>query len=194
MDVYYTYTSKLDLMGGYRLRLGGAQGGSNTQDQDLTFGATGGILPKLNGSIRFGYQWRNETGTQGGQYDSLTSSVSLAWPVTKRLNFSVSASKDFATTATDVSVDSTNISLSAAVKPVGKINLNPGLDYTVSRFLGAKGAGREDHALSCSLSVSLALTSHISASISYAYIVNQSNVAIADFGRHTASVSLSARY
>jgi hypothetical protein len=194
VDVYYTYTSKLDLMGGYRLRLGGAQGGSSTRDQDLTFGATGGILPKLNGSVRFGYQWRNETGTQGGQYDSLTSSVSLAWPVTKRLNFSASASKDFATTATDVSVDSTDISLSAAVKPIGKINVNPRLDYTVSRFLGPKGGGREDRALSCSLSISLALTSHISASISYAYIVNQSNVAFSDFGRHTASVNLSARY
>jgi len=194
VNVYYSYTSKLDFTGGYRLRVGGAQGGANTQDNALTFGATGSILPKLSGSISAGYQWRNETGAQGGNYGSVTSSVSLSWPVTKRIGLTGSVSKDFMTTATDVSVDSTSLNLGAALKPTGKFNLNPGIGYSVSRFLGPKGGGREDRNLTCNLGVSLALTSHISASISYAYIVNHSNVAFSDFGRHTASLNLSARY
>jgi len=194
VDVFYSYTSKLDFMGGYRVRLGSAQGGTGTQDHALTFGATGSILPKLSGSISLGYQWRSETGAQGGNYGSVTSGVSLSWPVSKRVGVSGSISKDFMTTATDTSVDSTGLNLNATLKPSGKLNLNPGIGYSVSRFLGSKGAGREDRNLSCNLGVSLALTSHISASISYAYIVNHSNVAFSDFGRHTASFSLSARY
>lgn len=194
VDVFYTYTSKLDLTGGYRIRVGDAQGGSHTQDNALSAGATGAILPKLSGSISVGYQWRNQTGAEGGNYDSVTSSVSLSWPVAKRIGVSGSVSKDFQTTATDVSVDSTSFNLSAALKPTGKINVNPGIGYSISRFLGSKGNGREDKSPTATLNVSMALTSHISASISYAYIVNQSNVAFSDFGRHTASVNLSARY
>ena len=44
LDVFYVYTSKLDLLGGYRIRWGDAQGGSRTVDNALTFGATGAIL------------------------------------------------------------------------------------------------------------------------------------------------------
>jgi Putative beta-barrel porin 2 len=194
VDVYYTYTSKLDLTGGYRVRVGRAQGGSSTADNALTLGASGAILPKLSGSIAVGYQWRNETGAQGGNYHSVTSSVSLSWPVAKRLGVSGSVSKDFVTTATDVTVDSTSFNLSVALRPTGKINVSPGVGYSISRFLGSKGGGREDRSPTATLGISLALTSHISASISYAYIVNQSNVAFSNFGRQTVGVNLSARY
>jgi hypothetical protein len=194
VDVYYRYTSKLDLMGGYRIRLGGAAGGSNTLDHALTFGATGAVLAKLSGTIRLGYQWRHETGSGGGTYSSMTSSVSLAWPVTKRVSLSSAASKDFVTTATDVTVDTTGFSLSAIVKPAGKVSVSTGADYTTSRFLGSKGGGREDRAFSLDAGASLTITTHISASISYAFNVNHSNVAYSDFSRHTASFTLSARY
>ena len=84
IDVYYVYTSKLDFLGGYRVRQGNADGGSHTLDQAVTLGATGSILPKLTGSLRLGYQWRDEAG--GGsadrRYDALTSNLSLGWPVT----------------------------------------------------------------------------------------------------------------
>lgn len=194
IDVYYRYTSKLDLMGGYRIRVGGAAGGSDTVDNALTFGATGGILPKLSGTVRLGYQWRNETGTGGGSYSSVTSSVSLGWPITKRVSLGFGASKDFSTTATDVSVDTTGFNLSAGLKPFGTINLSTGVGYTTSSFLGPKGAGRRDRALSLTASSSVAFTTHISASISYAFSVNHSNVAYSDFARHTASFTLSARF
>jgi hypothetical protein len=194
VDIYYRYTSKLDLMGGYRIRVGTAEQGSNTQDHSLTFGATGGILPKLSGTVRLGYQWRQESGSTGGQYGSVTSSVSLSWPVTTRISVSSTASKDFQTTATDVSVDNTAFNLSASLKPTGKVSLGVGTGYSISRFLGPKGGGREDRALSLNASASTSFTSHISASISYAFSVNHSNVAYSDFGRHTATLTLSAHY
>jgi hypothetical protein len=196
IDVFYVYTSKLDLLGGYRIRLGEAQGGSHTQDHALTLGATGGILPKLSGSIRAGYQWRNESGNTGGHYGSLTTSLSLSWPMTTRVTFNGAASKDFTTVATDVSVDTTAFSLSASLKPTFRLKfvLNTGVGYAISNFLGARGDGREDRALSFNAGITFTLTSKLSASISYAYTDNHSNIAFSNFARHTATFNLSARY
>lgn len=196
IDVFYVYTSKLDLLGGCRVRWGEAQGGSHTQDSALTLGATGGILPKLNGSFRLGYQWRDESDGTAGRYHSLTTSLSLAWPLTKRVTFTGAASKDFTTTATDVSVNVTALSVSASLKPTFKLKfvLNTGVDYSISDFLGSRGGGRQDHAWSFNAGLSLPLSSKLSASISYAYSDNHSNIAFSEFARHTATFNLSARY
>jgi hypothetical protein len=196
IDVFYVYTSKLDLLGGYRIRWGEAEGGSRTQDSALTLGATGAILPKLNGSFRLGYQWRDESGATTGRYHSLTTGLSLAWPLTKRVTFTGAASKDFTTTATDVSVNVTAVGVSATLKPTFKLKvvLNAGVDYSISDFLGSRGDGRRDHAWTFNSGMTFPLSSKFSASISYAYSDNQSNIAFSDFARHTATFNLSARY
>ena len=196
LDVFYVYTSKLDLLGGYRIRWSDAQGGSRSQDHALTLGATGGILPKLSGSFRLGYQSRDESGGAGGRFDSLTTNLSLAWPLTTRVTFTGAASKDFTTTATDVSVNVTAFGVSASLKPTFrlKVVLNAGIDYSISEFLGARGGGRQDRAWSFVAGLNLPLSSKFSASISYAYSDNQSNIAFSDFARHTATFNFSARY
>jgi hypothetical protein len=196
IDVFYVYTSKLDLLGGYRIRWGDAQGGSRTQDHALTLGATGGILPKLNGSFRLGYQWRNESGDTEGRFHSLTTGLSLAWPLTTRVTFTGAASKDFTTTATDVSVNVTAFSVSASLKPTFKLKvvLNAGVDYSISEFLGSRGGGRQDHAWSFNAGLTFPLSARFSASISYASSDNHSNIAFSDFARHTATFNLSARF
>jgi hypothetical protein len=196
IDVFYVYTSKLDLMGGYRIRLGEAQGGSHTQDHALTLGATGGILPKLSGSISAGYQWRNESGDTGGRYGALTTSLSLSWPMTKRVTITGQASKDFTTAATDVSIDTTAFNLSASLKPTSRLKfmLTTGVGYAISNFLGAKGDGREDRALSLNAGLTFTLTAALSAGLTCAYTDNHSNIAFSNFARHTASFNLSARY
>jgi len=70
VDLYYIYTSKLDLLGGARIRFGEARTstntpdlpGNNTRDFALTVGATGALLPKLTTTMRVGYQSRDEFG------------------------------------------------------------------------------------------------------------------------------------
>ncbi len=196
IDAYYVYTSKLDFLGGYRIRRGLAEGGSHTLDQSLTTGATGSLLPKLNGSLRLGYQWRDESGPDGGRYHALTTSLSLAWPVNKRVTFSGAASKDFATTATDISVDTTAFSLSATLKPVLKVKLvlDTSAEYATSSFLGVKGAGRKDEAWTLTASASVPLSSKISTSLAYVYTDNRSNFAFSEFTRSTVTFNLSVRY
>jgi len=196
LDVFYVYTSKLDLLGGYRIRWGDAEGGSRTVDNALTLGATGGILPKLNGSVRFGYQWRDESGGTEGSFNSLTTSLALTWPLTTRVTFTGAASKDFTTTATDISVNVTAFGVSASLRPTFKLKvvLNAGVDYSISDFLGSRGGGRQDHAWSCNAGLSVPLSSKFSASISYAYSDNHSTIAFSAFARHTTTFNLSARF
>jgi len=196
VDVYYVYTSKLDFLGGYRIRRGDAEGGSHTLDQSLSLGASGGILSKLNGSVRAGYQWRDESGASGGRYGALTTSLALTWPVNKRVLVSALASKDFTTTETDISVDTSAFSLTTSLKPALKVKLvlDAGIEYSTSSFLGLRGGGREDHAWSFNAGVSIPLFSKVSAAVAYTYTDNRSNVAFSQFTRYTVTCNLSVRY
>ena len=66
--MYYIYTSKLDLSSGYRLRVSQTDGAGTTYDHWFNVGATGGLFAKLTGTIRVGYQFREEpTGEDFGQ-------------------------------------------------------------------------------------------------------------------------------
>lgn len=194
LDMYYRYNSKLDLLAGYRERIGVVEGGGNTHDHDVHLGATGSILPKLSGTIQLGYQWRDEAGAAGGRFDGLSSSLALSWPMTSRVAFHSVVSKDFMTTATDISVDVTSITVSTVLRPGGRLAVNLGLGYSVSRYLGRRGDGREDHTPTAEAGISLPISSHFSASLSYAYTFNQSNLAYSYFRRHTATLSVSARF
>ena len=196
VDIFYAYTSKLDLLGGYRIRRGAAEGGTHTLDQAVTAGASGSVLAKLNGSIRLGYQWRDENGAQGRRYDALTTSLALAWPVNKRVLVSAAASKDFTTTATDISVDTTAFSLSANLKPALKVKLvlDAGVEYSTSDFLGLAGGGRRDHAWTWNAGVSAPLFSKVSAALAYTYTDNGSNIAFSQFARYTVTCNLSVRF
>lgn len=196
LDLYYVYSSKLDLLGGYRIRWGEAEGGTGTRDEAFTIGATGAILPKLSGTVRAGYQTRDESGPNGGQYDDLTGDFMLAWPLSRQITFNFQASKDFMTAATDVSVDATSFSLSATVKPNFriKISLTGEVGYTTSRYLGIEGAGREDRTPSFLVKLSIPIKDHFAAGLSYGYLTNDSNFAISKYDRRTASLDLSAHF
>jgi hypothetical protein len=196
LDAFYVYTSKLDLFGGYRIRWGDARGGTRSQDHALTLGATGAILPKLSGSIRAGYQWRNETGTGGGNFGSFTTNLSLSWPVTKQITLHGQTSEDFMTSATDVSIDATGFTLTATFKPNTrlKFTLETSAGYVINRFLGPRGAGRDDRATNFSVDVSIPIKTHLAVALSYGYTDNHSNVAFAQFVQHTAALKLSAHY
>jgi len=196
IDLYYVYTSKLDFMAGYRIRSGDADGGSHTLDHSVSLGATGGILPKLTGSVSCGYQWRRQSTDYGGNYDALTTTASLAWPMTRQIAFNFQASKDFATTATDTSVDSTSFSLSTSFKPNLKLKLASHLKatHTDSVFLGTRGAGRKDENWLFETGLTFPLTKHLAGSISYGYSTNNSDIAYSHYGRHSASFNLTAHF
>ena len=196
VDLYYVYPSKLDILGGYRIRFGEAQGGTGTRDIAYTVGATGAILPKLSGTLRAGYQTRDESGNSGGHYNDLTAEFSLAWPLNKRTTFNFQASEDFMTTATDTSVDATAFDLSGTIKPNLKLKVafTGEAGYTISRYLGVRGGGREDRTLSFTGHLTVPIKAHFAASLTCGYYTNHSSYAFSKFARRTASFDVSVHY
>jgi len=200
IDLYYAYSSKLDLLGGYRIRYGEASGGSHTWDEAFTVGGTGAILPKLSGTIRGGYQTRDVSGPDGGHYDDVTGSFMLAWPLSRQITFNFQTAKDFMTAATDVSVDATSVDLSATIKPNFrvKIALTGEAGYTSSRYLGPRGAvdgvSREDRTWSFLVKLSVPIKDHFAAEFACGYLSNDSNLDLSKYRRRTASLDLSLHY
>jgi hypothetical protein len=194
IDVYYTYTSKLDLTAGYRIRVSQTSIGNDTYDHWFNIGATGGLFAKLNGTVRVGYQIRDVAGTGGTSYSHLNALASVAWPVTRKLNLQGAVSRDFNTIATGASVDSMSASLRATYAYTRKIEFNSGVAIGQNRFLGTPPPERRDTFFSFDLGASYHMNEHLQVAASYTYFRNWSTFAFSDFDRQGFSLDISSRY
>lgn len=193
VNIFYIYTSKLDLLGGYRLRVTDTSADAGTLDHAFTLGATGGILPKVNGIINFGYQIR-DMNDRSETFSSFTTSSSLTWTATRRFSLTAQFSRDFSTTATASSVDAMGTLLRAAYIFTRRLSVSSGLGYGRNKFLGDNVAARRDKYISCELGVQYAYNEHLSLSTNYNHIRNTSTVDYADFVRDSYTLALSSRF
>lgn len=194
VDVFYVYTSKLDLFSGYRIRLSDTADGVSRQDHSITLGATGSILPKLSGSLRAGYQFRSSDGNAGDDHASFTGTCSLVWSVLAQLSFSAELSKDLTITSTGVSVDASALSLSGRYETPTKFGIAAALGYAQTVHLGSRGDGRVDDLVYGDIGITRAIVGAIESALSYRYTTTFSNVSFAEYSRHSLTFSLSARY
>lgn len=194
--INYIYTSKLDLNGAYTIGVSDTSMNTKAYDHSLTFGASGSILPKLNGTINVGLQRRNSTSTIGGResFNSFTSGTTLKWLLSRRLTFNADLNESFSTTATDISVNRASAGLRTTASISSKYIANAGIVYTISDFLGKAGAGRHDDMFQFDASLGVAITTHIRTTLAYMYMINWSNFAGADFERQSLSLTVIATY
>ncbi len=193
-DVFYVYTSKLDLMGGYRIRVSQTSVGADTYDHWFNVGATGGLFAKLNGSVRLGYQVRDVSDNANSSYSHFNAVASVAWPVTRKLNLMSSISRDFNTIATGASVDSLSASLRSTYAYTRKIEASAGVAYGQNRFLGTPPPTRRDTFFSFDLGASYRMNDHLTVAATYTYFRNWSTFAFSDFDRQGFSLDISSRY
>lgn len=191
VDLFYAYTSQRDLLGGYRIRVSDAL--DRTIDHALTAGISGKILSKLNGTIRGGYQIRQETAT-GETFSGYTATASATWTVNKRLNLTASLNKDFSTTATDSTVDTSSFNVDAQYTLDHHWSVYTGAGVGYNRFLSGIDTGRRDFYATWSAGLSYSLNEHFKASLTYSYFHNWSNRTISDYDRHSISLNLSSRW
>lgn len=194
MDVFYVYTSERDLIGGYRLRVSESSADTTFYDHAFTLGMSGKILPKLNGTARFGYQIREASGALNDTYDSWTSAVSATWNVNKRLSVTGQLSKDFSTTAANTSVDSFAGTLEAQYASSAKTSVTAAVGGGINRFLGSLGAGREDTFFTYNVAFNYTFNERLRCSLGYTYFHNWSTVAFSDFERHSVSLNVTSRF
>ncbi|MBC8040884.1 MAG: outer membrane beta-barrel protein [Opitutaceae bacterium] len=193
LDLFYAYTSQRDLVFGYRIRESDTSSGNKSTDHSFTGGISGKILAKLNGTVRAGYQIRQE-GATGATYSSWTSTASTTWTVSKRLALTGTLTKDFSTTATESSVDSLNFNLDAQYVLNSRWSLYSGVGAGYSDFLSGSDAGRKDHYFTWSTGISYSMNDHFKASLTYSYFQNWSNRANSTFDRNSITLNLSTRW
>ena len=194
LDLFYVYTSKLDLVGGYRIRVSKTSFGNDTTDHWFNFGATGGLLAKLNGTVRVGYQLRQVSGPGAENFTHFNALASVGWPVTRKLNLAGQISRDFNTIATGASVDSTSANLSASYAFNRKLEFTSGLSYGHNLFLGTAALRRQDDFFSWDVGASYKFNEHLRLGASYTYFRNWSTFAFSDFVRQGFSFDVSSRY
>lgn len=194
LDVFYVYTSKLDLLGGYRIRVSQTSLGDDTYDHWFNLGASGGLFAKLNGTVRVGYQFRNVVGGTNDTYSHLNALASVTWPLSRKLNLTGALSRDFTTIATGASVDSTSASLRAIYSFSRKLEFNAGLAAGHNRFLGTPPPQRRDTFFSFDAGANYRMNEHLQVGASYTYFRNWSTFAFSDFDRHGFSLDVSSRY
>ena len=202
-DLYYVYTSERDLLGGYRLRVTDTTNGTRSYDHAFTLGTTGKLLPKLNGTIRLGYQFREtdrghlaalSPDRSNDRYDAFTASTSATWTVTRRLNVTGIASRDFSTLATDINVDTTAVMVDANFAAKAKLSLFSGVGGGYMRYLGAASNGRTDTYATTHAGVNYTFNDHLKISLTGLYYKNWSLLDRADYVRRTISLIVSSRW
>jgi len=194
LDINYIYDPKLDFSGGYQF--GYSQTDNTTNfDQSFTVGASGSLLPKLTGSLDVGFSDRDSdyAGTTSN-YGSLTAGASLGWRFSHLLSFSSAVDRAFSTSSTDVSLDTTSVSLNTDINAIRRLRTGVNISYAETQFLGTLGAGRRDTLWQFIANLGTAITTHVRANLSYAYMINYSNVGSASFTSENLSLTLSADY
>lgn len=194
LDLFYVYTSKLDLVGGYRIRVSKTSLGNDSTDHWFNVGATGALFAKLNGSIRLGYQIRATGGSGGERFNNANASGSLNWPVTRKLGLTGSINRDFNTIATGASVDSTSVALHASYNFTRKFEFGAGVGYGRNDFLGHNQPPRIDDFFSFDVSARYKMNEHLSLGASYVYFRNRSNLSFSEFSRQGFSFDIASRY
>lgn len=190
LDFFYVYSSRMDLLGGYRIRVGSTELGSTT-DHSLTIGATNEILPKLNGTVRFGYQWRAVDST-GESYRQLTASAALTWNATRKFTGTISLNRDFTTTAVGGTVDTLSAMLRGRYDFTRKYSAEAGVGYGRNTFLG--GTPRRDEFFNWDVGARVHWSEHLEISAAYTYMINWSTISLSDFTRTGYSINISSRY
>lgn len=194
IDLFYVFTSKLDLIGGYRIRMATTSAGNRTADHWFNVGATGGLFAKLNGTVRFGYQFRQTRGGAVDDYGQFNASASVSWPLTRKFFLGLTVNRDFNTIATGASVDSSSAALRATYNYNRRFEFGADTAVGHNKFLGADQFGREDTFFAWSLSAHYSANEHLRVSASYSYFRNWSSLSFSDHDKHGFSVDISSRY
>lgn len=194
VDLFYVYTSKLDLLAGYRIRVATTSIDGRATDHWFNLGATGGLFAKLSGTLRFGYQIRDLNGPGAGRFDHFNVAGSLNWPVTRKVLLALSLNRDFNTIATGASVDSNSGSLRATYSFSRKLDFDATFSAGTNDFLEVNSTGRQDTFVSWDFGVRYRMNEHFNLGATYSYIQNWSSLSRADYEGQGFTFDISSRY
>ncbi len=207
VNLFYVYNTERDLTAGYRYRYTETSEKDSTTDHDFTVGMNGRIIRGLNGSVSIGYQFRVPHGA-GNQpvFSGLSATGSTTYSLNRKTNLTGLISKDFSTTATDSSVDTTAADLDAQYAYTSHWSVTTGVGYGDSHFLGQGGrvvisvgpppvfgAQRHDTFVHADAGLAWSHNEHLKISVTYSWFKNWSTTEFADFDRSSWNIHLDSR-
>jgi hypothetical protein len=202
VDLIKVLSSERDVMLGYRYRYSDTSRNTSSDDHNLSVGLHGKVIPGVNGSVRFGYQFRIPHGPRPGlaagnpskDFQSWTATGSASYAINKKMNLAGSISKDFSTTATDSSVDGLVLSLDAQYALTSRLGFNANVGTGSTKFLDNVGPARHDTYVTASFGTGYAFSEHLKFSFSYLWFKNWSSSSFADFVRSSWSLGASSHW
>lgn len=207
LNMFYVYNTVRDLSAGYRYRYTQTSVSDSTTDHNFTVGMSGRLIRGLNGSVNVGYQFRvPHGGVNHTRASGLSASGATSYAINRKLSLSGQISKDFTTTATDASVDTTAADLGSSYAFNSQWGLGAGTGWGESKFLGQGGRvilavgppevfgpNRQDTFAHWDASVNYSRNEHFKVSFSYGWFRNWSTVPYADFVRASWNLKLNSR-
>jgi hypothetical protein len=205
-NLYYVYNTERDLNAGYRYRYTQTSVQDSTTDHDFTVGMSGRIIRGLNGSVNVGYQFRVPSRAGQPTFQGVSASAATSYAFNRKFTATGQVSKDFSTTATDASVDTTAADLNLKYAHNSHWSLGLGTGWGESRFLGEGGrivisAGppeilgpnRTDTFVHWDAGINYSRNEHFKLSFNYSWFRNWSTTPFADFIRASWNINLNSR-
>jgi hypothetical protein len=193
-DLNYSINSQREFIAGYRFRTELSQGPNDYYDNDFNVGLKGRLLPKLTGTVRVGWQFRNQKGGAGDNYSGLSASAATTWVPTKQTSVTAQVLKDFRTTSTDIASDIVTGTLQANRVLNPQWSAGAGVSAGRTHFLGAGAKGRSDDFSSVNAQISYSPNEHLRVTYSYTFFNNNSTLGFADYDRNLFALSVSSRW
>lgn len=193
MDVEYALSSQHNLLFGYRFRSDDSSGVRDFRNQDVTVGLSGRILPKLNGTVRAGYMWRDER-SSSASFSGFHTLASASWVITKQQNLSLQLLRDFSTTSTDLTSKLETASLQYNRVLSSSVNVVVGMSAGRIRYYGIESSRRDDDFSGWNAQIVYSPGEHLRVSFNYNYFNNNSSLGYADYSRNRFSLSVSTRW
>lgn len=200
--LYYILNEQRDLFLDYRLRYSDEAGGTFDVDNSLSAGVSGKVYGPFNGSIQVGYETRSTHGgiDNGESFGDLTMSGSATWNLSRRMTFTANLARDYATTATALSIETTSAGLTFQDSFTAKSSTTLSAIAGETKFLGNQGLlepsgeRRVDSYLSLNVAYFYTIDQHLKVSLSYGYYLSHSTLAYADFPRSQLDMTLSSHW
>ncbi len=200
--LYYILNEQRDLFVNYRLRFSDEATGDFDVDNALSAGVSGKVYGPFNGSLQVGYETRMMYGgpDNGDEFGNVTLSGAATWNMNRRMTLTANLSRDYSTTATAQSIESTSAGLTFQDSFTAKASTALSGLVGENRFLGAEGLvepggeRRVDSFWDLNAVYFYTVNQHLKLSVSYSYYRSYSTLAYADFPREQLNMTLASHW
>ncbi len=206
LGIFYILSEERDVFANYRFRSGSSSDGTTSTDNGISLGVNGRLIWEIHGSLSVGYDLHGDQGiSDGGVNNNSTNrnywvTGSSNWNFNRKLSFTGSVSRDFSTTATNATTETTTGTLDANYAYNARLTANAGIGGGLNQFLGPFGLipgtnkQRTDYYFTYHFGTTYTFNSHLSIGLSYLFFENWSNLDFASFQRRSYTLTITSHW